>query len=312
MRDAARDGSQLWIAVACVLTVAAVFWQAELARGEPPTSVSVGVERLPESRLAIFRLTATAGEKGAAFGFEYELPPWPVRNLTGKRSLKGLLFGSPVRILTVDLAGPGSLSRAPGPVLKPVGRPSACYRNGSILTSIQNRYWVEVPAGSTTTVELLARGVYPYWPGTKYEISFSTFDENEAGAPLQPLQVLGTELLGPMGTFMRIRERKRGGEDFLGLRTPEIIGTTEPPFRHARIALRAVYLGSPPGSLNLAAWSARSAVRLGTVLTDGKGRFRLPPQALSASGDYGFLARSQARGARAADWNCGPFFTVGP
>lgn len=300
-----ESGAWRWRTLVCLFAALSVLSQTDVARAEPPASVSVGVERFPDGRQAIFRLTATAGENGAAFGFSYQPPPWPWGDrLSRERNASG----SPISVRSVQLSGPGSLSQLPGIVPPPALRLFICDRNDRAVY-LSNRYWVEVPAGATTNVELIAKGVFPSWPGTRYQLSFSTFADKEKYWPLQTLQAT-TEALSPRGVLIRMREAGEAEEK--GAKTsPEIVGATEPPFRHARIALRAIRLPRP-NSLSLGAWSSPSAVRLGAVQTDERGHFRLPPQPLPPTGWYAFLARSEARGAFAADWNCGPFFTVGP
>lgn len=299
-------GARRKAALTCLLVAGGVLLQAAPARAVPPSSVSVDVEQLPAGRQAIVRLTAVASERGAAFGVEYRRPPWPGKDPELRPSREGSVFGSPISVRAVRLSGPGALSPAPGLGIKPVGRRFVCARNYLVIES--DRYWLEVPANSTTSVDLLVEGSFPSWPGTEYALSLFTFAPNEPGAPLQSLGAVQTGALRPRGVLIRMRKvGEKASAD--GGMSPEIVGTTQPPFRNARIALRAIRL-SLPTSLSLHDWSSRDAVPLGAVRTDQQGRFRLKPQVLPGEGWYGFLARSEARGARAADWNCGPFFTA--
>jgi hypothetical protein len=288
-------------AIFLCLLMAIAFSHADSVRGDAPTSVSVGVERL-SGQLAVLRLTATAGEKDAAFGFEYTLPTWPSSPRT---------WGSPIAIREMSINGPAVVRPARTPAVRPFGRGSLCRRGpASALTEYSEYYWVELPAGGSATIDLAAKPSFPSWPGTSYDVRFSVFYTDDVFAPRYPLPTVSVPHLALRGTRIDMKADKAGrvgGDAGLG---PEIVGSTRPPLRHGRISLRAVRLYRP-GSLGLREWSGPAAVRLEAVQTDGNGRFRIAPQHLAGPGRYSYLARTEARGARAADWNCGPFFTVG-
>jgi hypothetical protein len=270
-----------------------------------PSALSVQTERVGVGRNAeaVYRVHVSAGQGGASFGLEYALPPWPTPNL---------VVGSPVAVTAVTLNGPGVIRPAamrvmPKPVLR---RRKVCKRER--FSPIRPSYWVEVPANGTTYIELRGRASYPTWPGTRYDVAFSTFERDDGTAPRTPLQSVSVPQLGQRGTHITLRsldEKVNGLSAVHSGKTPEIVGRTDPPLRHARIRLRAVRPGLG-GWASLEDWnqSGSASVKLGSVRTDARGRFRLPPQPFPYVGRYAVLARSQAKGQIAADWNCGVFF----
>ena len=243
----------------------------------------------------IYRLEAQSGPEGAAFGFQYGLPSWPTREV---------VFGSPLEMVSTGLSGSGSIRRARELIPKPVLR----LRNGcnrGMSGRLGTRYWVEVPASSAAIVELHIRGTYPVWRGTETNVALSTFAIDDPMSPMTPLAVISAPGLTPKGTRIDIRTRQ---QSLAGL-SPELVGQTDPPFRLARISLKAVR-PSRSGAISLEDWTDLSppAVPLGTVRTDRQGRFSVPPRPFRGSGPFAVIARSEARGERAADWNCGAFF----
>jgi hypothetical protein len=266
-----------------------------------PVALSVEGTRegvLPRAE-ATYDLWITSGPEGAAFGIQYYLPEWP-----GAEAVKG----SPLRLTSVQLAGLGRIEPARHPYLrKPkLRREDVCRRERT--TSLSGDYWIEMPPNSNANVEVRARGTYPAWPGTKYAVSIATFLVNDPFAPRTPLGTASTLPLWAQGTRIQVRAEEDVRRHMSS--SPELSAQTFPPLRHGRIALRAV---RPPisGSIYLGDWlDARPpAVRLGSVVTDRNGRFRVPSKSFPA-GRYAVLARSEARGGRVADWNCGPFFSV--
>lgn len=282
----------------CVLIgLALLCGLARPALGQAPESITVTTSFGPLAREAGYQLRIQSGAGGASFGFQYDLPVWPTTEP---------VVGSPLWTRAVELSGPGSIRPASiEPVPKPMlPRNNACLRNRP--SSISNRIWVEIPSNSTAVVDLRFRGTYPVWPGTKNQIAFSTFDVNSRLAPLTPLTEVHTTPLMPKGTHIELRAK---GKHHTVRSTPELVGRTLPPLRKARIALRAVR-PARSGKVKLEAWSSPAAIPLGSVRTDRRGHFRVAPQPFNARGSFAVLARSEARGSRAADWNCGAFFAV--
>jgi hypothetical protein len=270
------------------------------AVGQMPASMSVEALRhgAPPDAEAIYRLQITSGSDGAAFGIHYQLPDWPTREA---------VLGSPLRIVSVQLLGPGSIEPAKPPLLpKPVlPLQNVCRRERT--TPFGNEIWVQVAPSSTAMVELRAKATYPIWPGTKNSVSFFTFSANEPAAPRALLGGVTTPRVGPVGTHIQMRTVGKPRNDHR--LSPEVVGRTVPPLRFGRIAVRAVKpLRS--GSVLLSNWGAKESVSLGSFRTDHRGRFRVPPRSLPTFGKFAVLARSEGRGGRAADWNCGAFFGV--
>lgn len=270
---------------------------ATTAVGQMPQSLVVTTSAGPSSHEVGYQLRIQSGADGAQFGFEYGLPEWPTTEP---------VFGSPVKVSSVGLLGPGSISSAPGLTPKPVLR----IRNGctrAIPDRFSRRYWVEMPANSNSTVNLLVRGTYPAWPGTKYGVTFSTFAVNDPVAELVPLASINVPRPMPRGTRIGVESKGQLRTNA----TPELVGRTFPPFRLARISLRVVR-PSRAGTVGLEDWAGtQSSASLGAVWTDSRGRFRVSPRPFTGKGKFAVIARSEARGARATDWNCGAFFSIG-
>jgi hypothetical protein len=270
-----------------------------VANGQMPTSVSVQAERTGSGRTAeaIYELHVVAGEEGAAFGFEYELPSWP-----GSKKV----LGSPVVVTSVVITGAGSIRPAtPPPVLKPrLKRAKVCLRTRS--SRFGNAYWVEVPANGTAVVEIKGKGTYPSWPGTQYMLKITTFETDSPFALRSPLRSVATPRLEARGVHILMQARHSAASRKEGV-SPEIFGLTQPVMKWAHIQLRAVR-PALSGGVTISQWTSPSKVVLGTVRTDGQGRFRLSPKEFPFVGEYAILARSQARDGLAADWNCGPRF----
>lgn len=269
---------------------------APLADGHMPVSVTVNAERIGSvsHRKAIYRISATAGASGASFGFEYVIPGWPGRG--------GHIAGSPIVVNAIRLVGVGSIRPAAlGPVPPPsLPRRNTCHR-GQRSTGV-SAYWVEIAPNATVVVELEGKGSYPAWTGTEYGVAFSTFAADDPFATRSPLARAATPPLMPKGTNIQMELKKDAARSGL-----EVIGRTSPPLPMARIILRAVR-PTREGSVYLRQWSARSSVLLGAARTNRQGRFHLSPLAIPSGGRYALLARSEKKGARVADWNCGPFF----
>jgi hypothetical protein len=269
------------------------------ALGQAPQSLTVTTSTGPQAKEAGYHLRIQTAAEGAAFGFQYDLPSWPTTEP---------VLGSPVRVSSVGLSGPGSIRpSAQGAVPKPIlRRGNACVRE--LAAPYLQRYWVEMPANSVSVVNLQVRGTYPAWPGTKYGVSFSTFAFDDPSAQLLPLGAINVPRFMPRGTRIALNAKGEPGKQA----TPELAGRTYPPFRGARIALRAVR-PALSGRVRLEDWGdpRPPAISLGSVTTDRHGRFRVPPRRLTAEGSFAVIARSEARGSRAADWNCGAFFSLG-
>lgn len=278
---------------------------APVARGQMPTSLSLVGKRegIGRNSEAVFRIQIGTGATGAAFGIAYKLPSWPT---------PALVQGSPLSISAVNFTGslsyrPARSPLVPKPLLK---RKDVCSRRGT--SPFATSFWIEVPANSSAQLELRGRSVHPYWPQTKFELAFSTFDTDEPSAPRNPLGSVSVPPIGLSGTHitMRVPRQKSAARKSAARRmTPEVVGRTDPPLRFERISIRAVR-PSPTGDVSLSLWgkSVPSAVPLGSVLTDRAGDFRIPSQAFPFEGRYAIIARSPARGNIAADWNCGAFF----
>jgi hypothetical protein len=267
--------------------------------GQMPQSLTVSTSPGSMADEVRYQVQIGTGGEIAAFGFQYALPLWPTAEP---------VFGSPVRVDSVELSSDGSIRPAaqglPG---RPVQRIiNQCTR--SKAASFPQRIWIEVPANSVSVLNLLVKGTYPAWPGTKYGLSFSTFAFDEPSAELVPLASENVQRFMPKGTHIELRAKKQHGK---APTTPEIVGRTSPPLRQARIALKVVR-PSPSGAVGLRSW-ARSpwpTLSLGAVQTDSRGHFRVEPQRIPEKGPFAVIARSEARAMRAADWNCGAFFNI--
>jgi len=292
------------IAIVSVLLALAVFgiFFVSAAKGAMPTSISVQADRVGygASAEASYRLNIDAGSSGVAFGLSYQLPPWPASEK---------LHGSPLAIAMVDLTGSGSIRPVAVPAVPKPGLKyeEICRRERP--SPFASAFWIELPPESAAQVELRGKASYPRWPGTRYDIEFSTFGVDNPFAVRTPLQTVSISPLGMKGTRIVMRSLKAHGQDGLPRTTPEIVGQTDPPRRFSPISLRAVR-PTRGGGVSLGQWSKPrpTAVPLGTVRTDRQGQFRLAPQRFPHVGRYAFLARSKAQRAVAADWNCGPFF----
>lgn len=268
-----------------------------------PASVLVTAEHTGSGRNseAIYHLSVSSGPGGAAFGLAYKLPAWPT---------PGLVNGSPMRIVAANFSGPGMLRPATSPpVPKPrLKRPEVCRREGP--SPFATAFWIELPGNSAAELELRARGTYPSWPHTDYSLSFSTFETDTPYAIRTPLETVSFPFLGLRGDHI-IMGARHGTKTHESDRraTPVVVGRTDPPLRSARIVLRAIRV-TIQGGVALSQWNKRApaSVALGSVRTNGRGQFVLPSQPFPYAGRYAFLARSEAHGRVAADWNCGPFF----
>lgn len=269
-----------------------------VAAGQAPQSIAITTSPGPLTSEVEYQLRIQSGAEGAAFGLQYEIPPWPTREP---------VLGSPLRVASVGLSGPGSIRPAAGgaspkPVLR---RRNACVR--ALTAPHPQRYWVEMPANSISVVNFQVKGTYPAWSGTKYGLSFSTFAVDVPTAQLAPLGTINVARLMPKGTRIDLKAK---GKPQKGL-TPELMGRTYPPLRQAKIYLRVVR-PARSGSVGLDDWGDPHppAISLGSVRTDREGHFKVPPRSFAGVGPFAVIARSKARGARAADWNCGAFFNV--
>jgi hypothetical protein len=177
-----------------------------------------------------------------------------------------------------------------------------CLREKRSFDPGDRAYWVDMPPESSATIEVRARPAYPWWPKTRYAVGFSTIMRH---FPRLERTALGSVVLspfGPQGTRIQTWTAQSHEEGA----TPVIKGRTSPPLRKGRISIRAVRASA----ISLGQWGnpAPYTVRLGSVTTDHRGRFQLPSQRFPFSGRYALLARSEAHGGLASDWNCGPFF----
>lgn len=277
----------------------------------PPTALFADVVRLGSrgEGTAVYRIHATAGSNGAAFGLGYRLPGWP----SDARPVSRWIVGSPITIQSVRLNGAGSMRRASilSPSrLEPDFRVKYSCRRGR-PSAVPSQLWVEMPPESSSVIELEGEASFPSWPKTRYAVEFFTFSSEELGAARVPLATLATPALGPAGVRMQTviaddESSERHGPGW----TPEVVGTTHPRLPLSRIAVRLVRPTRYEGVF-LGQWMDPSSVPMSSVETDVAGRFRIPPVKLKAEGRFAFLARVQERpGKTAADWTCGPFFPL--
>lgn len=261
-----------------------------------PQSLTVGASPGPSAGEAQYQLHIQPGAEGAAFGFQYALPSWPTAEP---------VFGSPVQVVSVGLFGAGLIRPVAGPPPKRMLlRRNGC--NRGIPDPFSQRYWVEVPANNASVVSLQVKAAYPAWPGTRYRMTFSTFALDDPRADLVPLGAISEPRLMSKGTHIKIWSQEPIQQ---GL-TPRLTGRTFPPLRLARISLKVVRVSLSNG-VSLEDWAGPQAISLGAVRTDRQGRFSVPPQPLEVEGRFAVIARSEARSAREADWNCGAFFSNG-
>jgi len=270
---------------------------AAQAGGLEPGSWSVGTEREGSgaSAVAVYRLNITAGPDGSAFGLSYRLPPWPGHEELG---------GSPLKIQSVELMGPGDLRPAmPLLVAKPALRPKpGCRRSPP---SFPERLWIELPAAASSVVEIRVQAGQPIWPDTRQDLTLTTFASENPPSPPVPLWTGAAPALGIRGVHIRLRESE--WQDLKPLTTPDFVGSTDPPLRHMPVFLQVLRPSKPVG-VDLGFWGRPSAVSLGSVTTDAAGHFRVPSKKLSQTGLFTVLARAKGSGRLTADWNCSPFF----
>ena len=288
------------IALVAVAVVGMFF--APVSKSQMPAFISLKADEVgvgSDSKVT-YELNVTAGSAGATFGLAYQLSSWPMSKVVS---------GSPIAIKEVRFSGLGSMRPATvPPVPKPsLSREETCRREQS--SPFASAYWVEMPANGKAAIRIKASASYPGWPGTKYDVEFSTFEVDQPLALHTPLQVVSVPALGALGTHLIMHSVKADGHS-RGLRmTPEIVGHTDPPLRRSSISFRAV---RPllSGSVSLEQWNEPrpASIALGSVRTNVRGRFRLSPQRFPFAGRYGILARSKAKGDLVPDWNCGPFF----
>jgi hypothetical protein len=291
-----------WIRVGWICLVALGAWHPATAAAVPPTDLSASVEYLDSGQggTAIYSVHATAGVDGAVFGLDYELPEWPTAQH---------VQGSPISIQEVRLNGVGGIRRARTPVPKPKLKIQLGCRR-ALQDSIFNQYWIEIPSNGSVVVELEASGTFPRWPNTDYSVELSTFSSEELLEPKVPLATLTTSALAPKGVHIQMHAVSESGSDVGGGRSPKVIGTTDPKLPLTRLALRLVR-PTTTGGVFLRQWGNRSSIALPAVETDRAGRFQIPSMKLGGEGRFAFLARVQERpGKTAADWNCGPFFSL--
>ncbi len=286
------------VAVACAAVVLIAVSSGQ-AMPNPPAALSVDVERQGSgaSAVAIYRLRVTADADGAAFGLSYRLPGWPTHEPVG---------GAPLNIQSVRLLGPGSIRPArPLLVVKPsLKRKPECQRYSAPLSQ---RFWVEVPAAASAVVEIRARATYPLWPGTRQELSITTFESENLWTPETVLWSGSAPVVGARGVHIQMRER--AWQDPRSEATPEFVGSTDPPLRFEPVFLRVVRL-SKSGGVDLGSWAQPSAVPMGSTITDARGHFRVPSEKLSRAGSLSIQARVKGSQQLAADWNCSPFFRL--
>jgi len=307
----ATDERTTWRAIRWTCAVMVCAWS--IAAAPAAVAASPGFSAIQASKPSVdwshrgvsYVLPVESGPSGAQFGLQLDRPGWPEAS-TG-------LTGSPVALSGVELEGPGVLRQAsiePVPPPVAISRRNSCKRE--VTSNVGSRFWIEMPANTQTRIVVKSFLAFPAWPHTVYGLQFSTFEDDSTVAPLSPIASIRSSLRGPTGTRISLHLATRKGRRHLSrAMSPRLRGTTTPPLRQGRIALRAVRLGPVgAGELSLKAWSSRGAVKLGGVTSDGRGRFRVPPGKLPGPGRYAFLARSAKAPGVAADWNCGPFFRV--
>jgi hypothetical protein len=299
MMGALQKTRQQWRLAAALSAIVSGLVFASVAHGQMPTSLSVQAERVGSGRTAeaIYDLHVGAGEDGAAFGIEYELPSWPYS--------EGIV-GSPMMVTSVTIIGPGTIRAAtPAVVPKPrLKRARVCLRDRS--SRFGKAYWVEVPANGAAVIEIKGRASYSSWPGTQYRLNFSIFETDSPAAARSAIQTVDIPRLGAKGVHIMMQAKKPVARREQAM-TPEIVGQTEPRLKLGHIFLEAVR-PALSGGVGISQWNSPSKVVLGSVRTNRQGRFRLVPEKFTFVGEYAILAKSQARAGLSADWNCGPFF----
>jgi hypothetical protein len=281
------------LAMPALIAIALCMFPA-MAFGQMPVALSVETIQEPAQERVEYRLGIQSGSDGAQFGIQYRLPTWPTSDV---------VFGSPMEVSSVNLSGAGSV-RSTAELLPKPKRRIGCNRGAP--HPYAKRLWIEMPPNSTVVLSFHLTGTDPAWPNTRYAVSFSTFPvESPSATEVVPLADITVQRLAPRGTRIELIAQRQVG----AMMTPALVGRTFPAFRNARISLRAVRR-DPFGGVGLEDWGdpQSSTVSLGAVQTDSRGYFRVPAHRLTANGSYAVIARSQARGNRAADWNCGPFF----
>ncbi len=271
-----------------------------LASAAPPSAVSVGVskEEAKGQAIAVYRIAVTSGESASAIGLSYDVPSWPT---------PGLIFGSPLTVDSVRLVGPGTIRPLPTPLPAPVGNSKYGCSRGK-FSHAGRRFWVETPAGATSSVELRARPTFPSWPDTSYRLSLSSFLSEDPGAEESVLKVGAVPRIAKRGTHIQLRSTGKP----VGARwSPELVGKTSPPLRNSRVRVRVVRRVRP-GGISLDRWNAMGSIPIVGVRTNRNGRFVVPPKFISGGGLFAFLARTQASSGVAADWTCGPSFKLQP
>lgn len=279
-------------------------WIPAIAIASPPISLAPSVERLGSSgqETAIYQVHATAGNNGAAFGLEYEPSGWPTAPH---------VLGSPIAIREIRLNGAGNIRRARTGLVHPASlKIQLGCRRALPPERWFRQYWIEMPADSSSVIELEAEGTFPAWPGARYALELSTFPNEALLEPSVPLATLTTSSLAPRGVHIQMHAVSGSSSDSDSGRTPRMVGTTSPRAPLTRLALRLVR-PTKSGGISLGQWDNKSSIPLPPVETDRAGRFEIPSAKVGAEGRFSVLARVRERpGKTAADWNCGPFLSL--
>lgn len=290
------------LAKMAVVVVGLVGVQAMWVTGDAGAVAPTGLELTAEQpsidwhhRDEAYLVKLTAGPLGAQVGLELRRPGWP-------EAAQPSLIGSPVGIDAVTLSGPGSVSSAPGLVPLPARRKNPCQRGA--VSNVPRSFWIELPAGAQSLLRIETRLSAPVWLATRYGLDLWTFGEKST----QATRVRAASISTPAGKPTGTRISMTAGALKPGL-SPNISGTTNPPLRGGKVAVRFVPLHGS-ASLSQASWTDPSASPVMQVQTDSRGAFVAKGGGPLAPGRYATLARSMAKGPIVADWNCGPILRI--
>ena len=248
----------------------------------------------PDSPSFEYRVEFRAGPTGADFSFSIKEPSWGFYD--------GYTYGSPFHLGTPALEGPGRLKLGsnshgdPGPL--------SCFRGA--WGNHENSYSLDMDPDSTTTVVVPASLGSAPLPGMDAATTLTVTlplgkgeIETQAAAP-NITGKSGVRIISHVvGTEENVVRRKVG-------KRFRLAGYTRPVLANRKLVLSAQSrlggFGRPPLPLT----------RLGTVKTDGKGRFRSAPFRMEESGPWLTYARPAAPSRFAIEQSCGPALDIGP
>jgi hypothetical protein len=247
--------------------------------------------RYPGQRGYAIGYVVQTGDQAETVTIHQTAPPWPDRRVAG----------SPVRMRSPMLRGPGTLGVATGVADYAFG---TCLRGDT--NGVPEQLRLQLGSHQRTTIVQPVGISAPPWPGARYVPRLTVAF---ASAPKAvPLPLANVRVTGRSGVHIRLHARPRLREDrFAGPSLPfgrpiGIVGSTQPAVAHARIRVTALALRDGGGLRRLALAVAR---------TDAAGRFDLAPWLPPFAGTYRIgAAYRHPRADLVPDGNCDLRFTV--